>query len=480
MRQEPTNKPIASFWFYLFAVFFAAVGVADFVKATLEWHMRILGLVLFFVGVLFLLEPLDRKNRLPPRFSHFYLGVQKLFRPAQNTTPKGVKISLIVSLVGMIFIIAGLVYENGFLGSTWLPARIYAVGMFSMFALSSILGLAGVFLQERFGSYSGSSVIMQFLAGMGRHAENKSIRSVGIGVLISFLSIAGFFVSIWLPQGNIIGPVALIFMVFVSFGQLLIFSQEENVRIASEAELKTAHDMQLSLMPVSDPEISGFDISGSCYPALEVGGDYYDYVWLDQEKTKFGIAIADVSGKAMKAAMTAVMTSGMIYREIESNSTPRLILQEINRPMYLKTSRQVFTALSFGVIDISSKRLLFSNAGQMNPLLKRGSDVITLKVSGPHLPLGVIKDIEYQELSEQLQSGDILLFYTDGIPEAMNKNRELFGFERLEQFVHDVNTTSTAKEITDQLLEAVQTYSGTALQHDDMTVVVAKVQVAQA
>ena len=250
---------------------------------------------------------------------------------------------------------------------------------------------------------------------------------------------------------------------------------ELNERKRMTEELQTAHDIQMGLMPVLDPVVEGFDISGGCHPSYEVGGDYYDYVWLDEQQTKFGIAIADVSGKAMKAAMTAIMTSGMIYREVNISDSPRTILKRINRPLYLKTDKQMFTAMSFAVIDIGSRILTIANAGQMHPILKRGNEIRYLKVPGARLPLGVVEDIQYDELEEQLKTGDILLFYTDGIPEAMNEKKELFGFERLETTMKEMNTEASCKEILEKLLDAARSFAGTAPQHDDMTVVVVKV-----
>ena len=248
---------------------------------------------------------------------------------------------------------------------------------------------------------------------------------------------------------------------------------QQQVRL--EQELRTAHDMQMGLMPTGDPQISGFDISGICRPAEEVGGDYFDYVWLDEKKTRFGIAVADVSGKAMKAAITAVMTSGMVYREVGANATPKTILRKINRPMYLKTDRRVFTAMSFAVIDLRKKTMTFSNAGQMRPLLKRKGTVSSLQVGGAHLPLGMTEDVEYRELRVNLQKGDTLLFYTDGIPEAMNAADEMFGFERMESSLKVYTSDSPAKAVAAGIVERVAVYAGSAKQHDDMTVVVVRV-----
>ncbi|MCI0695915.1 SpoIIE family protein phosphatase [candidate division KSB1 bacterium] len=244
----------------------------------------------------------------------------------------------------------------------------------------------------------------------------------------------------------------------------------EKARILNE--LKAARDMQMGLMPKCDPAVPGFDISGICKPAEEVGGDYFDYVWLDEEKTKFGIAIVDVSGKAMKGAMTAVMTSGMIYSEIGNSHSPREILQKINKPMYLKTDRQIFTAMSFAVIDTESKLLTFSSAGQTKPILKHNGEIQYIEVEGMHLPLGIREEVHYGEATIQLQPGDMVMFYTDGVPEAMNETGELFDFERLETTIRDLPSTIRTAEVVERLLSEVRRFSGKARQHDDMTMVV--------
>lgn len=217
---------------------------------------------------------------------------------------------------------------------------------------------------------------------------------------------------------------------------------EEAERQRLKEELRAAHDMQMGLMPTHYPVVEGFEISGVCKPAEEVGGDYFDYIWLNEEKTKFGIAICDVSGKAMKAAMTAVMTSGMIYRELGSNDSPRSILRKLNKPMYMKLDRNMFTAMSLAIMDVPGKIFVFSNAGQMQPLLRRGSAVRSIRVEGARLPLGVQEDVVYDEATIPLLSGDLLLFFTDGIPEAMNEQEELYGFERLERLWDLLNRES--------------------------------------
>ena len=242
----------------------------------------------------------------------------------------------------------------------------------------------------------------------------------------------------------------------------------------AEIELKTAHDLQMSLIPADDPEVPGFEISGACLPANEVGGDFFDYLWLDRAKKKLGIVIADVSGKAMKAAITAVMTSGMIYQETSSNGSPKNILRKINRPMYTKLDSRMFTALSFATIDVKRKELRFSNAGQTYPVLKRGKELMALEVKGARLPLGVKEDVPYGEMVVKLRKRDTVVFYTDGIPEAKNDKDEFYGFERFKALVGALDGLP-AKELRDRILDDVKSFTGAFPQYDDMTVVIVKV-----
>ncbi|MBI3005953.1 MAG: PP2C family protein-serine/threonine phosphatase [Ignavibacteriales bacterium] len=246
---------------------------------------------------------------------------------------------------------------------------------------------------------------------------------------------------------------------------------EERTRLATE--LKTAREMQFGLMPSEDPKVPGYDIAGVCVPASEVGGDFYDYLWLDRKQTKLGIAVADVSGKAMKAAMTAVMTSGMLYSEAEKSQSAKLILARVNRTLYLRSDKRIFTALSFSVINTKAKLLTYSSAGQMAPLITLNGSFSYLKPPGVRLPLGLKEQVRYKQIRVKLKKGNTLILYTDGISEAMNSKQEMYGFDRLERCVKEAN--GTARDVRDRILDDVRAFAGTAPQHDDMTVVVVKV-----
>jgi len=246
--------------------------------------------------------------------------------------------------------------------------------------------------------------------------------------------------------------------------------------VEMKAELQAAHNAQMSIMPQADPEVQGFDISGVCIPANEVGGDFFDYIWMDQEHRRLGIVIGDVSGKAMKAAMTAVMASGIINAEARNGSTVAQILAKANRLLYPKTERQMFTALCLLAIDINNKQMVFSNAGLIKPLLKSNHSFASLETSGSPHALGMLRDHEYHERTVGLKSGDVLILQTDGIPEAQDHTRHFYEEERLQLLLDSLDTTMlSARVIRDAIIRDVQDFSGTAPQHDDMTVIVAKV-----
>ncbi|NUO82681.1 SpoIIE family protein phosphatase, partial [candidate division KSB1 bacterium] len=247
----------------------------------------------------------------------------------------------------------------------------------------------------------------------------------------------------------------------------------EKARIVNE--LKAAHDMQMGLMPTSAPNLAGFDIAGICQPAEAVGGDFFDYFLLDAQKNKFGVVLVDVSDKAMKGAMTAVLTSGVISAEIEHSHAPAALMQNLNRVMYSKTPANAFIAMLFGMIDLPTKTLRFANAGLTRPLLRRGQEITYLNTEGKHYPLGILQNVQYEEMSLPLQSGDVLVFYTDGLPEAMNEKEELFDYSRLERTLRALPLHMPAAQIILALLQEVQRFVGTATHHDDLTIVVVRV-----
>ncbi len=266
----------------------------------------------------------------------------------------------------------------------------------------------------------------------------------------------------------------LLLFTFISTG--FFFYKRRSKTIMMEAEIKAAHNAQMSIMPQKDPGVKGLDISGICIPANEVGGDFYDYFWLDEEKTKFGILIGDVSGKGMKAAMTAVMTSGMIIAETNSKSNICEIFYNMNRSVYEKTEKNIFVTAFFLVIELKKNEVAFVNAGHVKPIVKSNGKIKFINSDGPRFPLGIFKEVCYEENKFKIRKDDLLILMTDGLIEIQNKDKEFYGTEKLTELLIKIDQKkSSAPEIKKMILDDVQKFSGNNIHNDDVTLIIIKV-----
>ena len=238
-------------------------------------------------------------------------------------------------------------------------------------------------------------------------------------------------------------------------------------------ELEDARQIQQSLLPEDPPQIEGFDIAGTSLPAREVSGDFLDYLLLDGN---IGIALADVTGKSVKAAMVAAMTNGMLHAEIRGQKeiwdSPRAILSQLNTALQPRVIHGMFAAMSLGILQTAEKRLLLSGAGMPYPILKRGEEIREIKVSG--MPLGIMDDAEYEESSIGLEAGDLVVFYSDGVIEAMNEAEEMYQTERLLEIVRQADSGLSAQGMVDRILEDVTGFVGDVEPTDDITIVVVR------
>jgi serine phosphatase RsbU (regulator of sigma subunit)/streptogramin lyase len=274
--------------------------------------------------------------------------------------------------------------------------------------------------------------------------------------------------GIFLIALSVIGG-GLLFGIIVLGVQRSRSSRAEKLRL--QHELEDARQMQLRLLPESAPSVQGFDIAGFSHPAREVGGDFFDYLSLADRK--IGIAIADVSDKGLKAAMNAILANGMLHEVGKIEASCGDILSALNADLYPRMERGMFTALGLAILDQNGGTLQWANAAQPYPLIKRDSQLFDIKGSS-ELPLGMMQNVAYPDWELELQAGDIAIFYTDGIIEAENEIGEIYGTERLEQMVTNINPAIGAGEIISTILQDVGHFVGAAEQYDDMTVVVVK------
>jgi len=268
-----------------------------------------------------------------------------------------------------------------------------------------------------------------------------------------------------------------VFSVLFIIGMVWLLIRRRLGHVRMKTEVLAAREAQMSILPHTDPQAHPFDISGICVPAYEVGGDFFEYFWLDKNKTRFGIAVGDVSGKAMKAAMMAIMTSGMVSALAGKSGSAKDILTRTNRLLVAKTDKKMFIALGVVSLDTRSNRLTVANAGLNKPLLKRDQSVQLIESTGPKFPLGVLKGSLYEEKSIGLKPGDIVLLFSDGIPDMQNPGGEFYGLNSLENLLAGMETAAlSAAEIKQRIIEDVERFSQGEPQNDDITVVVVKLR----
>jgi sigma-B regulation protein RsbU (phosphoserine phosphatase) len=238
-----------------------------------------------------------------------------------------------------------------------------------------------------------------------------------------------------------------------------------------ERELDIARGIQASFLPHSAPVVAGLDLAGVNLPYREVGGDYYDYIRIVEHQ--LGLAIGDVSGKGIAAALLMAAFRASLLAEIRNHYAIRRILQKVNRLLYESTEPGKFVTAFYGVLDAKNRVFTFSNAGHNPPLLLHADGRAEWLTEGG-LPLGVLEDAQYEERPVPLALGDVLVLYTDGVTEATNASEEQYGVKRFETLVRRL-ADRPAETILDAVREDVESFTGERHLNDDLTMVVARI-----
>lgn len=248
--------------------------------------------------------------------------------------------------------------------------------------------------------------------------------------------------------------------------------EAEAQKIKMERDLENARRIQQNLLPLHIPEIKNLDISGRMIPAMHIGGDYYDVIKLDDARAL--VVIGDVSGKGLPASFYMSKLQTMVRLYSKTITSPRNILQEINKGIFGEIDRNTFITVSIALIDTETGTIRFCRAGHTE-LLIAGSRIEFIKSKGIGVGLegGEVFDSFLEEKVIKLEKNSVLLFFSDGVSEAMNSENELFGNERIEAAVSGY-TEHTSREILEYLVESVNCFSGEAEQTDDITAVVIK------
>ena len=235
-----------------------------------------------------------------------------------------------------------------------------------------------------------------------------------------------------------------------------------------ERDLAIARDIQRSFLPSAAPRVPGFEIAGTSISHDKVGGDYYDFIAVSD--TRLGLAIADVSGKGIPAALIMAGFRMSLLAEIRNEFAIRAVMRKVNQLLHESTERDRFVTAFYGVLDWRNSMIIFSNAGHNPPMVLR-ADGTGEELSEGGVALGVLEDATYEERPVALHAGDVVVMYTDGISEAEDEHGEQFGPERIEKVVR-ANAGHTARELTQDIVAAVLDWAGEKGPVDDLTLIV--------
>lgn len=246
--------------------------------------------------------------------------------------------------------------------------------------------------------------------------------------------------------------------------------EEERKLAAVNQELSLAYDIQTTLLPASAPIIEGYDLAGISIPAQSVGGDYFDFI--PMEDGRMAVCVGDVSGKGMPAALLMSNVQATLRGQALFMDTAHGTIERSNKLLSSTIKRGSFVTLFYAVLDPASHTVTYVNAGHNKPyILRRDGRVQKLPEGG--LVVGFLGSQKYTEATCVLEEGDTLFIYSDGVTEAMNLAHDQFEEERLEALLAELSPLS-ADEIIRHVRKAVKTHTGTAPQNDDITMLVVR------
>ena len=251
-------------------------------------------------------------------------------------------------------------------------------------------------------------------------------------------------------------------------------TQTANEKLKFEKDLKSAREIQFNIIPSGNPDPKKFkdiDLFAVLNPAETVGGDLYDYFFIDE--THLLIAIGDVSGKGIPASLFMAIASTLIKTHAKIFSSKEIVSM-VNNELSEKNSNQYFVTLFLGVLDLETGLLDYCNAAHDYPyILNHGGRTINVLSKSHGLPLGIYKDKTYRSSFVELLTGDMLVLFTDGVINARNINSKHYGTKRLVKTIRNLNDL-TAEESVTKILKSIRLFEGNSVQSDDITILALK------
>jgi serine phosphatase RsbU (regulator of sigma subunit) len=240
-------------------------------------------------------------------------------------------------------------------------------------------------------------------------------------------------------------------------------AEAERERVAKE--LQVAHMVQQQFLPHQLPDLPGWSVAAFYRSAREVGGDFYDFTPLPSERV--GIAIGDVTDKGAPAALVMATTQGLLRAEAPQLESPSVVLERVNEVLVSNTPAKMFVTCLLMVLDPATGRMRFANAGHNLPYVTTAEGIVELRATG--MPLGLFADMAYEEKNATVSAGARLLLHSDGLAEAHNPDREMFGFPRLLKVMENCPEDES---LIDALLAELDRFTGPDwIQEDDITLV---------
>jgi serine phosphatase RsbU (regulator of sigma subunit) len=248
-----------------------------------------------------------------------------------------------------------------------------------------------------------------------------------------------------------------------------LYEQEKSL-VTMQEQVKLASNIQMGLLPKELPKIPGYDVAGKSIPAGEVGGDYFDFIPIDENR--MAICLGDVSGKGVPASLLMANLQATLRGQTLGTVTAKDCIIRSNKLLHESTSSEKFVTLFYAILDTQKHQMLYCNAGHDHPyLISSAGEIRRLKIGG--IVLGIMEPFPFDEDTVSFDAGDLLVIYSDGVPEALNAHREFFTDGRLALLLKDLRTLP-ASEILEKVVSEIKTFAGAYPQSDDVTLVVVK------
>jgi sigma-B regulation protein RsbU (phosphoserine phosphatase) len=252
--------------------------------------------------------------------------------------------------------------------------------------------------------------------------------------------------------------------------QIIENSKLAKEKSSMEEQVKLAFEIQRNLLPKHPPKVEGYDIAGSSIPAQSVGGDYFDFIPIDDKR--LAICLGDVSGKGLPASLLMANVQATLRGQTLVDAPANERIGRANKLLYRCTDDERFVTLFYGVLDFAGHKLDYCSAGHEQPFVVSADGKVSRLETGG-LALGVFENVQYQQETVSLNSGDVLIAYSDGITDAANASNQPFGSERLASLIGEYRNDRSSLLI-ERIVDGVNRHAGDTPQFDDLTVLVIK------